>query len=134
MIARLGRLVVKDKLLAEGIPKYLTCPPDVKTSSSKKHVVPPLADTLPPGSTKPHPHTNEVESLTDKASHLDISSTASKPQEQENALSARKRPSKAPVMPIQRTRDSNSCEVRRSPRILAKRVRSVVDEVRQSHQ
>ena len=121
---------MKVKLLAEGVPKYLSLPPKANNSTKNNSKKQPtaMANTGPTFSTRPLKPVNGMKSLTDKASHLDISSIASREPEKENVTSTWKRPHKALIM--SRQREIDTCEVRRSPRIMAKRVRSVVDEVR----
>lgn len=141
---------MKEKLLAEGIPKYLALPSKSNSSSnnnsgnkggnnsgnhsnnnSMKHTTAntqPAYSTKPhPAySTKPHPPTGAMESVAHGPSHLNITSNVGKRQEQDNA---QRRPTKA-LLPAQCLKEAENNELRRSPRILAKRVRSVVDEVR----
>ena len=123
---RTGKFVVKDKLLADGVPKYLALPP--KNSNKNKNKKLSIKDR-PTSPDKSHPSKGGVDSLTNKASQLNIG-TADRKLVQDNGTSAGKKPLKVQIMPNKCLQEINREEVRRSPRILAKRVRSVVDEVR----
>ena len=121
--------MIKEKILEEAVPKHLTLPAkqNRNTSSSKKQSA---VDRDSKGMqlSKPHPPVSGVDSLAQKASHLNITAAASdhvpeKLVEPPKSALTRKQFPRGNLMEVE------NCEVRRSPRILAKRVRSVVDEV-----
>lgn len=124
-------MVIKEKILGEAVPKYLSVPSKNKNTGVSKKPSPPVKDFKPVQLSKPHPSGGGVDLLAQKTSHLNITAAAtdhtmSKSVEpQAKSMLARKQQfSRATFM------ETDSCEVRRSPRLMAKRVRSVADEVR----
>ncbi len=112
---RLGRTVIKEKILEEAVPKYLTIP--LKQSNKKeKPKVAAAGSNVSRG----------VDSLTKKTSYLDITHDSIR-----KSVDVPEKPSLKRNQLYKGSRmDDDGCEVRRSPRLLAKkRVRSVIDEV-----
>lgn len=114
---RWGRVIVKDKLLNEGIPKYFKPHPPVEVKGQTPSTgVQHTAQDVPPAEPHKNSHAKDqdpstgVQNLTDKAADLSISTIE-------------------PTRIKQIKKDEIG--VRRSPRIRAKRVRSVMDEVRE---
>lgn len=116
---RLGRTVIKEKILEEAVPKYLT----ISLKQSKNNEKKPSAMAA----AKDSRVSRGVESLTQKTSHLDITHDGAR-----KSTNASEKPSLARKQQLSKESrmEDDSCEVRRSPRLLAKkRVRSVIDEV-----
>jgi len=119
----LGRVVIKEKIQNEALPKYLTLSltKDHKVSKGHSSVT---NEMLQAQSFESHPRNGGLESLALKTSHLNIggvgnkSHTAGKSMEPAKSILARK----------QQLPKVDNLDVRRSPRLLAKRVRSAVDE------
>ena len=115
-VCRWGRVVAKDKLIKEGIPKYFKPRPPIEEdhrSEIKEKIIKPILEN---SHAKSQAGQNTVklcsgmEQLSYKAADLSISAKQQKPLFPHHI-------------------EKEEAEVRRSPRIRAKRVRSVADEV-----